>query len=809
MITKQLHDGWRMRVAGDRQWFPAQVPGSVYQDLLNSGMIDDPYDRDNELAALAVMDQDFEYELEFDTPAGMLEQEAVLLRFEGIDTVADLELNGMALGHVENMHRTWEFPVKDALREKENRLRVCLRSPTRYIRQANEKNPLLGTADAMEGFPHLRKAHCMFGWDWGPRLPDAGIWRAVSLMAYSAARLDNVYITQEHGEDAVTLRFQVQAVRPGEASLLDLSAAQTAGLSCRAVVTGPGGEQWEAGGQALFHSGIVIQTPRLWWPNGYGEQALYEVLITVEPDDDLPQVFREVTGLRQIEMRPLPDGPREDFYNWTFTVNGREIFIKGTNWCTTDALLRFSDERYDRFLSLAKAQHLQLLRAWGGGIPESDYFYRKCDELGLMVAQEWPTCWDSQKVQPFEVLEETARLHTVRLRNHPSLVQWAGGNESAAADGAAMDMFGRIAYELDGTRPFHRTSPYGGSLHSYNTYWDMEEMDAALNLRAPFIGEFGMASCPNRESVYRYIPAEERGTWDPAAKNAFNYHTPRFNEFRWPEDYNDMDHLLKRAEEFGPIDSLDDFIFDTQMAQSTAIRHTLEAARAAWPQAAGICYYKLTDVYPACSWATVDYYGVPKSSYYVLAQAFAPLHAMLLIRSIHAAERYPLYLLDDAGEAAGRRCAVTVQFFDGGLRLIGSETREIVPTTAVNPLGDVALPAALAGDGPVLIHVRLTVDGVQADDTVYWQNYKENPGCLKALPSAALEVREAGAGYARIVNTGSVPAAGVLVECPAHDTEFTCDAGVFWLDAGESRTVAVSHTDGLRLSAFNVKETQC
>ena len=129
MITKQLHDGWRMRVAGDRQWFPAQVPGSVYQDLLNSGMIDDPYDRDNELAALAVMDQDFEYELEFDTPAGMLEQEAVLLRFEGIDTVADLELNGMALGHVENMHRTWEFPVKDALREKENRLRVCLRSP--------------------------------------------------------------------------------------------------------------------------------------------------------------------------------------------------------------------------------------------------------------------------------------------------------------------------------------------------------------------------------------------------------------------------------------------------------------------------------------------------------------------------------------------------------------------------------------------------------------------------------------------------------------------------------------------------------
>ena len=153
MITKQLHDGWRMRVAGDRQWFPAQVPGSVYQDLLNSGMIDDPYDRDNELAALAVMDQDFEYELEFDTPAGMLEQEAVLLRFEGIDTVADLELNGMALGHVENMHRTWEFPVKDALRERKTGCGCACALPPGTSGRPTKKIPCWGRRTPWRAFP--------------------------------------------------------------------------------------------------------------------------------------------------------------------------------------------------------------------------------------------------------------------------------------------------------------------------------------------------------------------------------------------------------------------------------------------------------------------------------------------------------------------------------------------------------------------------------------------------------------------------------------------------------------------------------
>lgn len=198
-----------------------------------------------------------------------------------------------------------------------------------------------------------------------------------------------------------------------------------------------------------------------------------------------------------------------------------------------------------------------------------------------MVMQEWPTCWDSDKQQPREELLETIRWNIPRLRSHPSLIQWAGGNESPQADGETMEAMARLCYELDGSRAFHRTSPWGGSIHNYNTYWAMQDIDATLQLKAPFMGEFGMASAPNLESVRRYLPREEWDEWDVTAKNSFNYHTPRFNE--WPGD-PDMNHLLKRVPEFYDADTMAHFIIATQLAQATCIRHTLESFRARWPE---------------------------------------------------------------------------------------------------------------------------------------------------------------------------------------------------------------------------------
>ncbi len=213
MVTVNLCENWRMRRVGTEEFLPGSVPGSVYYDLLRNGRMEDPFYRDNELKALALMEEDYEYRTVFDEAEELFACEEVFLHFDGIDTVADVYLNDAWLGHTENMHRTWEFPVGSLLRKEGNELRVVLHSPAKFIRQANEKSPIIGSSDAMAGFPHLRKAHCMFGWDWGPRLPDAGIWREVKLLGVTDARIDGVYITQVHEKDRVSLRFQVDVDR--------------------------------------------------------------------------------------------------------------------------------------------------------------------------------------------------------------------------------------------------------------------------------------------------------------------------------------------------------------------------------------------------------------------------------------------------------------------------------------------------------------------------------------------------------------------------------------------------------------------
>ena len=243
MIVRKLHDNWKMRMAGSGEYLPARVPGSVYNDLLENGRMEDPYYRDNELKALKIMENDFEYATVFDAEREELERECVLLHFDGIDTIGDIFLNGQKLAHAENMHRTWEFPVKGILRERGNELKVILYSPTEYIRKADEKEGIPGSRDAMKGFPYLRKAHCMFGWDWGPRLPDAGIWRDVKLVAYDTARIESVYITQVHEQGQVTLKLDVDVERTGEEHLRRFGRddARLSGLSCRVTLTDPEG----------------------------------------------------------------------------------------------------------------------------------------------------------------------------------------------------------------------------------------------------------------------------------------------------------------------------------------------------------------------------------------------------------------------------------------------------------------------------------------------------------------------------------------------------------------------------------------
>lgn len=607
-----LSNGWSDSI-------PCPVPCGVHTALMEAGVIEDPLFGKNDKRAREWSYHTWWFKREFDYDGSLT---APQLWFDGVCYNARFWLNGKYLGCHRGMFGGPFYDVAPYLQEHNTLIVKIENAPA-------DPQPYSEYADFDDGWSSGVVVNCVYGWHYAC-LPTRGIWAPVKLISRPASIAEKPFIvvTDPH-KGLVDLCIKLRG-RAGKGRLYVSVEPYT--FEGKSYHFEQGYEAAE--GETALHYQMQIPDPQLWWPNGIGAQNLYTMQIWIEPENDLVQHFEEHFGLRRIEMAPLPGGPYADKHNWTFVINGRKVFVKGTNWCTTDALMRFPKERYDRFLTLAKDQGLQLLRAWGGGMPESDYFYDTCDKFGLMVFQEWPTCWGSQKKQPMGELMETAFLHTIRLRNHPSLIQWAGGNESVgAADGEAMDRMARLAYELDGTREFHRTSPWGGALHNYDTYWGRQDVDCTIHLMAPFMGEFGYASAPNLRSVRRYLPREEWDEWDLDAKNCFNYHTPRFNEWQGTPD---IERLGRRVNEYYDDKTMEHWIIGTQLAQAETVRHTLEAYRCNWPESTGICYYKLTDVYPACSWSTLDYYGVPKLSHYFVKSAYKTLHGALVFKSMHA-----------------------------------------------------------------------------------------------------------------------------------------------------------------------------
>lgn len=785
-------DGWADAL-------PADVPCTVATALFQNGKIPDPMVEKNDRFAREAAYHTWWFRREFTYDGTM---RAPRLVFDGVCHKASFWLNGTLLGTHTGMFAGPDLPVGGLLRPH-NVLIV------RIDNDPVDRRHYSPYADFDDGWQHGVVLNCVYGWHYAS-IPSRGIWRDVWLRDTPLLQVERPFVfTEDLREGTFGLCIRTCGTAKGT---LHVTVGPENFCGAQQSFTAP----LDLTGERQLHYRIRLDDPRLWWPNGYGEQPLYRIEIAVDIPGDAVQRFTEVTGLRQIAMLPAaePEDDRqaawlsapysEDMkkegarqYNWRMTVNGRYIFVKGTNWCTLDALLRFPPQRYDRFLSLAKQQDLQLLRAWGGGMPESDDFYRRCDELGLMVQQEWPTCWGSPRTQPQDALCETVIANTLRLRNHPSLVRWAGGNELGAFDEPIILKMGALAWELDGTRPFHRTSPYAGSRHDYSTYWWKLPMEASLALNAVFIGEFGMASFPCRQSVLRYVSQEEYDRFDPAAKNAFNYHTPRFNEYA---DAIDMEHLLLHAREFWPIETSDDLVEASQLAQAVCLRHVLESQRANSPVAAGACYYKLTDVYPAASWSTVDYYGVPKIAYYVVKNAFAPVHAMLHFTTVDGVTDYPLTVLDDRGELYDSDCRAEVTAYDGELRRLSGQTLSVTPGRPVVHAGSFTLTEEQAAQVRLLT-LTLYRDGQPVDRTFYYVNYRTH--ALRAFPRTTVALT-AGDGTVTLENIGSVPAVGVWVECPAHDTVFTLSDNYLCLAPGERRTLAASHTHGLTVRGLNL-----
>ncbi len=628
MKTMTLNGAWTLNIPGSR--FPetkASVPGSVYHDLLTAGLIPDPFDRDNEDEALKIMEYDFVYSRSFSVSPELLKSDRVLLRCHGLDTLAEVSINGKPAGSADNMHRTWEYDVKALLRTGDNTIRITFASPTKYIRKAYEQKPLEGSSDAMRGFPYLRKAHCMFGWDWGPHLPDVGIWRDIELIGADTARLQDVYVAQRHEAGQVTLNIisHVERITDGT-------------VKTAVTVTAPDGKEFTAEGE---NCSITIDDPQLWWPAGYGEQPLYTVKVTLDGESGELDTWQRRIGLRTMTVRREKDEWGESFCH---CVNGMDIFAMGADYIPEDNLLpRVNRERTRRLLEDARAANMNTIRVWGGGYYPEDYFYDLCDELGLLVWQDFMFACASYDLS--EAFEKSVcaefRDNIRRLRHHASLALWCGNNEIESfvpmgiwtkekkqiADYIKLYEYilPKVVKEEDPDAFYWPSSPSsGGSFdepsdenrgdcHYWAVWHGLKPFTDYRNHFFRYASEFGFQSFPCMATIESFTRPEDR--------NVFSYvmekHQRNASANGKIAEYLSQTYLYPS--------SFDTFVYASQLLQAQAMQYGVEHWRRHRGRCMGTLVWQLNDCWPVTSWASIDYYGRWKALHYYEKRFFAPV----------------------------------------------------------------------------------------------------------------------------------------------------------------------------------------
>lgn len=634
-MTEQMNLGgaWRMREADSETWHSAHVPGSVYADLMADGTMPDPFWRENELDAFKRMKKDYVYQRTFTVTEAQLAHAHVELVCEGLDTLAHVSLNGREIAFADNMHITWVWDVKEQLHAGENTLEIRFDSPILYCAKKAEEAPGWESSDATPGFRHLRKAHCMFGWDWGPRLPDAGIWRPIFLRTWDTARLENALMLQAHHDGVVDV-----TIRP-----------EIAGESAwSAEITAPDGEVMIIPETTAAEQVITIEHPQLWWPNGLGKQPLYRVTVRLATGDT--RVWR--IGLRTMTVSREKDEWGEEFCH---VVNGMKVFAMGADYIPEDNILaRVTPERTRRLLEDCKAANFNAIRVWGGGYYPDDAFYDICDELGLLVWQDLMYACAFYDLTPD--FERSIRVEThqnvARLRHHASLALICGNNEMEMfMAGANSALINHRTWEFVPTYPHHitdyvkmfeyilpaivkETAPQtywwpaspssGGNFDAPNDenrgdnhYWDVWHGEKPFTEYRKFFfryaSEFGFQSFPCLKSVKQFTLPDDR--------NIFS----RVMERHQRNQAANGKILSYLSQTFRYPNSFDDLLYASQLMQAEAIRYGVEHWRRNRGRCMGAIIWQLNDIWPVASWASIDYYGRWKALHYAAKRFFAPV----------------------------------------------------------------------------------------------------------------------------------------------------------------------------------------
>ena len=810
-----LHAGWTLQaVAGPvpaeiaGQAVPATVPGTAHTDLLAAGLIADPYLGTNEAELVWAHRTHWRYTTGFVTFAAE-PGERVDLVLRGLDTVAEVELNGKLVAQTANQHRSYRVDVRNLLVNGVNELAVTFRPALEY---AEELEKQLGAR--ARAYPHpfnmVRKTACSFGWDWGPDLQTAGIWKPVGLERWRTARLAEVrpVVTVADGTGRVAVHVAVER------------AHDAARLTLRASVADHSGEVTLAPGVSAGVVVVEVPDAQLWWPLGHGNQPLYDLTVTLDgPDGALGRVERRI-GFRTVEVDTEPDAYGTPF---TLVVNGRPLFAKGANWVPDDHFLtRVDAGRYSRRIAQAVAANVNLLRVWGGGIYESEDFYEACDAAGVMVWQDFLfACAGYPEEEPIagEVAAE-ARENVVRLMSHPSLVIWNGANENlwgfvvwgwqAELESRTwgLDYYTRllpeVLAELDPTRPYSVNSPYSPGFdhterdpndpdHGTHHEWECwNELDYT-NYRdhvPRFCSEFGWQGTPTWATLTRVSPVAVLHKEAPA----FLAHQ-KATGANTKLDQGLAPHL--------PIPTdFSDWAWATQLNQARAVRYAIEHYRSWWPRTAGSIVWQLNDCWPVTSWAAVDGDERPKPLWYALRAAYAdrlltvqPRQGRLVVAAVNDTDE------TWRGALLARRTTLDGQVLAKGQLVLD------VPARAVGllPLPDDVLAV---GDGPHEVLAVSAEEGAGPVATAFHTWVEDKDLAYDAAPFETT-VSRTDEGFRVEVRARSLVRDLALL-ADVLDPGATVDNQLITLLAGESAVVQVrtqADIDGADLVAPGVLRT--
>ncbi len=738
----------------------ATVPGCVHTDLLNEEKIPDPFYRDNEHSLMWIGETDWEYSRDFMVSEEMLLNKHIILSCEGLDTLAQIKINGKPSAQTDNMFRTWNFDIKNKLHPGKNNISIYFKSTIPYLEEKNglrKFHPLEDSIDRMKGVSWIRKMQCSYGWDWGIKCVTCGIWKNIEIQAYNEAKINDVLVRQVHQKNLVRLNITVNL---DQKSGKKMSGRVFLALDGKSIST----SELHLDG-AKGSADVEAENPKLWWPNNLGEQNLYDLLIEIYSDSCKLAVdtYRQKIGLRTLKLDRHPDRWGESFQ---FAVNGVPFFAKGANWIPIDAFVtRASDDFYEQVVASAAHANMNFLRVWGGGIYEKDIFYELCDKYGICVWQDFMFACSSYPAYDKEFMENV-KLEAVdnirRLRNHPCIALWCGNNEleqipllidddtgkgsmswdeyKLLFDKLLPGLVGKHAPDMDywpssphtPTEERDWSSPIAGDAHLWDVWHGTKPFEWYRTCEHRFNSEFGFQSFPEPFIVEGYTIPEDRNITSyimehhqrsPIGNNAIIQYM--LSWYKLPKSF-DMQIWL------------------SQILHGMAMKYAVEHWRRSMPRGMGTLYWQLNDCWPVTSWASLDYTGNWKALNYMAKRFYAPV----LASAVEDIEKgiVEIHLTNDLLENASGTLDWRLFDTDGTTIAADSFGAAVGPCTSLK-LRDMDIKERLdrCGARNAMMHIEFIKDNISASDNlVLFSRPKhinlKNPGfCVNITKKSDIE----------------------------------------------------------------------